>query len=339
MDQVISNYVVTASSFIVIIISIISLYTLGKGADILVDHAVNISTKLNVPKAVIGATIVSLGTTLPETSVSVLAAMNGNPDMALGNAIGSIIADTGLIIGLVAMMKPLEFNLNSIKFQSWMQFGAGLLITIFCLPMWHSSGQGNVTQIMGFVLVAILIFYLYYSIKHPHIDSVSEESPSNTDEASGSLVVDLLLMFAGIVIVIVSSKVLIPSVEVLALRAGIPQSIIAATLVAFGTSLPELTTAVKSVQKGHGDLAIGNIIGADILNVLFVTGAAASVTPLGLNVPSNFYTIQLPFMMVILTIFRIYTLQNKPIGRFKGGILLGAYVIYILLNYVPTLLA
>ena len=130
MELFISNYLAESATFIVVFIGIISLFALGKGADVLVDHAVSVSSHFNIPKAIIGATIISLGTTLPETSVSVLAAIEGIPDLALGNAVGSIIVDTGLIIGLASQIAPLPIDINAIRFQSWVQYAVGILVIV-----------------------------------------------------------------------------------------------------------------------------------------------------------------------------------------------------------------
>jgi cation:H+ antiporter len=127
---------------------------------------------------------------------------------------------------------------------------------------------------------------------------------------------------------------LIPAVEITAIRVGIPQAIIAATLVAFGTSLPELVTAITAVRKGHGELAIGNIIGADILNVLFVVGSSAAVTAGGLHVPSSFFKLQIPTMLLVLIIFRLFSVNKKMVINKKEGLLLFSfYVIYLILNF------
>lgn len=341
MEHFISNFLVTLGTPLVFIIAAISLYTLGKGADILVDEAVGISKRLGIPKAIIGATIVSLGTTLPEASVSVMAAVKGNPDLALGNAVGSIIVDTGLIIGLAAMIKPIAVDYKSIKFQSWAQILSGALLVFLSLP---AISGGVIHQWMGFMLIGLLTAYLIWSFKQSKKalpvagnaeDNDADEDEGDVDnEESQNVAWQFILMVLGIALIILSSKVLIPSVEVIATRIGIPQSIIAATLVAFGTSLPELTTAIKAVQRGHGDLAVGNIIGADILNVLFVVGAAASFTSTGLVVPAGFYTLQFPTLLIVLGLFRFMTLnKGKNISRMEGSFLLIAYGIYLVLNY------
>ena len=336
MEHWISAQLLNLATHIVFIIAAVSLYTLGKGADILVDESISMSKKLGISKAIIGATIISLGTTLPEASVSVMAALKGNPDLALGNAVGSIIVDTGLIIGVASMIQPIIIDCKAIRIQSLIQILCGFLLVFLSLP---SISGGTIHQWMGLILVALLIIYLFWSLKHSK-DSTLETDNSGDLLDSPSLegrnaVLQVLLMISGIVLIILSSKVLIPSVEIIATRIGIPQSVIAATLVAFGTSLPELTTAIKAVKKGHGDLAIGNVIGADILNVLFVVGASASLTSEGLHVPSRFFSLQYPALIIILSLFRFVTLnKDLKITRFRASLLLIAYFIYLSLNYL-----
>jgi cation:H+ antiporter len=276
MEELIYSILNQASTLILLMVIGFSLFVLSKGADILVNEAVALSIRWGVPKMIIGATIVSLGTTLPEATVSVFAAINGNPDLALGNAIGSIIADTGLIIGLAALVGTLPIDRNTINRQGPLQLIAGILLSVVCLPFLSKGPEGRITQWMGFVFIGLLVIYIIGSIRGAKNSSTSASSEIEGKESS--LILQLIKFALGIVLVIFSSKLLIPAVELTAIRVGIPQSVIAATLVAFGTSLPELVTAITAVKKGHGELAVGNIIGADILNVLFVVGSAAAVT-------------------------------------------------------------
>ncbi|MTI47091.1 calcium/sodium antiporter [Sporosalibacterium faouarense] len=349
MEVLIHNFLVSFPTWGLILLVAISLYTLSKGADILVDEAVSLSIHWGVPKMIIGATIVSLGTTLPEASVSVIAAFNGNPDLALGNAIGSIIADTGLILGLAALIGKLPVDRIIVERQGKIQVWSGLLLAIVCLPFFSKGSTGNISQVIGWLFIGLLIAYIYVSIKWSKSSSSNEivSTPNTSDptvestssesvliEEKSPIILQILKLIAGIVIVICSSKILIPSVEITAIRVGIPQSIIAATLIAFGTSLPELVTAITAVRKGHGELAIGNIVGADILNVLFVVGGAAAVTKGGLQVPLNFYKLQIPTMVIILTTFRLFARgQNEEITKKEGFVLFSIYIIYIVLNY------
>ncbi len=308
-----------------------SLFTLSKGADILVEEAVSLSIHWGVPKMIIGATIVSLGTTLPEASVSVMAAVAGNPDLALGNAIGSIIADTGLIIGLAAMIGQLPVDQLVVDKQGKIQYLTGILLAVVSLPFLSAGPGGRIVQPMGFVFLILLALYIHKSLVWAKEDNTVEVL---IEEEKSPIFLQLFKLLVGITLVILSSKVLIPAVEITALRVGIPQSVIAATLVAFGTSLPELVTAITAVRKGHGELAVGNIVGADILNVLFVIGAAAAVTPGGLPVPSAFYKLQIPAMLIILFAFRHFTKKkNDTITTKEGLFLFGIYAVYIVLNY------
>lgn len=335
MDALLHDFLMNSSVVISLIVLVASLFTLSKGADWLVDSAVALSLKWGMPKMVIGATIVSLGTTLPEASVSTLAAIKGNAELALGNAIGSIIADTALIIGLAAMLGTVPVDKRLIHRQGTVQFSAALLLTLVSLPFFSPGREGKIYQWMGWIFVVLLACYMYISFRWAK-ESIADEArePDTPEETQKPLWLLFVWLIAGIATVVLSSKILIPAVEVSAIKIGIPQSIIAATLVAFGTSVPELVTAITAVRKGHGELAAGNIIGADILNVLFVLGVAAAVTPAGIRVPVDFYYLQFPTMLLVLGIFRFCSTRKRSvITRLQGAFLFIFYVAYIILNF------
>ncbi len=322
------------------VIIAITLYLLGKGADILVDEAVALSTRWGIPQTLIGATIVSLGTTTPEAAVSVFAAVQGDPDIALGNAVGSIICDTGLILGTAALIAPLPLNRKIVNRQGWLQLGSGFLLVIACLPF-GSLGTtfaqgGHLPRVMGFVFLGLLAAYMWQSIRWSRdADSIMETDQIHEDSANTVLVVVKLLF--GILLVVAASSVLIPAVKIVAERVKVPESIIAATLVAFGTSLPEFVTAVTAARRGHGALAVGNVIGADILNVLFVAGASAAVTGGGLEAPTHFFRLLFPLMLFILVVFRVgIFVSGDRLKRPFGVVLIGAYLLVTILSYKVT---
>ena len=338
MESILHEFVAERSTLILFGILAVMLFILAKSADSLVDKAVEISHTAGIPKALVGATIVSLGTTLPEASVSVLAAFEGNAGLALGNAVGSIICDTGLILGLGALVKPLPLDRRIVNRQGWIQLGCGLLLILCCLPFSNINRifdtGGQLPQIVGYIFLILLAAYFFWSyltaMKAENRDSNGPDTPLSWQTLSK----DLIIMGVAIVSVILSSKVLIVCAEELAYRLNVPESVIAASLVAFGTSLPELVTVMSSIKKGQGELAIGNIIGADILNVLFVAGAAAAVTPGGLDVPTDFFTIHFPVMLSLLIVFRVGIVACKThLSRLFGGILLGIYVTFLVANY------
>ncbi|QDT00497.1 sodium:calcium antiporter [Adhaeretor mobilis] len=319
------------------------LAALGKAADELVGQAVILSERSGLPKIVIGATIVSLGTTSPEAAVSVLAALQGDPGLALGNAVGSIICDTGLILGVAILISPPLLPPGIVNRQGWLQLAAGVLLVAAC---WPRDGRnpfavgGNLSQWLGFVFVGLLVGYLWLSVKWAKQDpsgNITEELADIEEQAHGTnapvpVVVVKLLLFVGLVVL--SSHILIPAIKVAAERLGVPPEIVAATIVAFGTSLPELVTAIVASRKGHGDLAVGNVIGADILNVLFVAGLSAAVTKTGLDAPPWFFKVQFPAMLLILLLFRVGVVTSGT--RMKKGfgwLLLIAYLVYTALNF------
>ena len=318
---------------------VLTLIVLGKSADWLVDAAVALSEKSHVPKVVIGATIVSLGTTAPEAAVSVLAAMQGSPGLALGNAVGSIICDTGLILGLATLIAPLKLNRTIVNRQGWIQLGAGMSLVILSFPLSSPAAAfvsgGNLPQLAGFVFLIALSVYIYMSIRWARKGTdgaLGEESENDTTNAMPIILVKLA---GSLVLVLISATVLIPAVAEAARRLSVPESIIAATLVAFGTSLPELVTAIKASMRGHGELAVGNVIGADILNVLFVAGAAAAVTPEGLMAGPHFFKVLFPTMIFILLVFRLGVMfSGESMKRPFGIILISSYVFVTLVSYL-----
>ncbi len=337
MEHWIEQIIATLPWWGLVVLIAITFYMLSKGADILVEEAVTLSVQWGVPKILIGATIVSLGTTLPEASVSVLAAIQGSPELALGNAVGSVICDTGLILGLAALISPLPLDRTIVNRQGWIQLGTGLLLAVACLPFasiktLFETG-GRLPQGMGVIFLLLLVVYLWRSIswsRDAHSNTVAEQT-----EHSGAVTITAIFkLLSGIFLVIGASWVLIPAVREAALRLHIPPSIVAATLVAFGTSLPELVTAVTAALKGHGELAVGNVIGADILNVLFVAGASAAVTQGGLVASAHFFKLLFPAMLFVLIVFRIGIMTSgTQLKRPFGVILISAYLLVTILSY------
>ncbi len=333
------NLISALPMYLLLVVITVLIFLLGKGADMLVDEAVTLSIHWGVPKMLVGATIVSLGTTLPEASVSVFAAVQGSPGLALGNVVGSVICDTGLILGLAALLAPLPLIPSVVQRQGWIQQGAGLLLIIACLPFAHWQNPfihgGRLPQWVGILFLLLLVVYMWGSVHWARRDKKGDrEFTAEMHEKKSGLAMVVLKLIAGIVLVVVSSRFLIPAVQEFALRLSVPESIVAATLVAFGTSLPELVTALTAVRKGHGGLAVGNIIGADILNVLFVGGAAAAVTAGGLKAPASFFRMLFPAMLAILIIFRLGIHFSKDTMKRPFGILLLlVYVVITMLSY------
>ena len=317
------------------------------GADRTVDSAVKLARGLGMSTVIIGATVVSLGTTMPEMFTSVTAAFTGRPGMALGNGVGSIICDTGLIFGLCCLLTRLPKDKFVLNRHGWLQLGSGALLAAICGALALQSGQiGNfgigkevseswnvIPRWVGIGLIALLAGYMVLSIRwaRQRPDLVTEgvaDADKPMKMSPGAMSSAGVVLIIGLAIVAAGANALIPAASVLAARYGVPEDVLAVTIVAFGTSLPEGVTAVAAVLKGHKELMVGNIIGADILNVLFVVGASSCAAEL--RVPPTFYVLHLPVMMVVLVLLRLYIFTpGKSFRRWHGLPLLAVYVAYI----------
>jgi cation:H+ antiporter len=327
---------------VLLLVVVATIAVLGKGADSMVDGAAGMASRLGLPKVVIGATIVSLGTTSPEFAVSVMAAWKGEAGLALGNAVGSIIVDTGLIFGLGCAMAVLPADRRILSRQGWLQFGSAVLLAGICYAEFARHGaEAAIGREVGILLVILLGVYLVVSVRwarRARFDTAADLAGIHTDGSKG-LPTLVLLLASGLAMVIVASHVLILSVTELTVRWGVPEVVVAGSIVALGTSLPELVIGLTSVRKGHGELLVGNIIGADILNVLFVTGGAAIAADLPIidptaEIPEIFLLLHLPTMLIILALFRFFIWRSASRGVFRRW-----YAIPLLLIYIAFVIA
>ena len=352
-----SNPFAGGNQIALIAIAIVAMVVVIYGADWLVEGAAGVAAKLGMPKVIIGATIVSLGTTTPEAAVSVLAAFSGNAGLALGNGVGSIIADTGLIFGLGCIMVALPADKFVLTRQGWVQFGSALILAMLCWVFYAMHGsEAVIAWPIGVLFLGMLVGYMVMSVRwakqHPHGEPhlIEGEKPGEVgfdmheQAESKSLLALFSLGFIGLLLVIVAGDGLVGSVSELATQWGVPDVVIAGTIVAFGTSLPELVVGIQSLRKGHAELLVGNVIGADILNVLFVVGAAAVAAPLAIAYDSatqqattQFVYVALPTMMAMLIYFRLCIFKAAKDGHFSkwmGWPLLLGYIAFSVISFV-----
>ena len=337
-ETILQQYVAGLSTPSLLLIIAVCIALLSKGADWMIDGVVDLAERTGLPKIVIGATVVSLGTTLPEAFVSVMAAYMGNPGLALGNGVGSIIADTGLIFGLTCVLATVPVNRFILNRTGWVQVGAAtLLVVIAIAALMTSEGEPMLERWVGFLFLALLAGYMYITYVWARQGSVLAMGNGEDEAAAAHELMGIgkcwLMVITGLVMIVAGARVLVPAASEIAIRFGVPDDVIAATMVAFGTSLPELMTAIAAVRKGHPEITVGNIVGADVLNVLFVIGAAAAAVPLA--IPENFYYFHFPAMLIILFSLRVFISMNKDgvFYRWQGVWLLGVYVIYVFLGY------
>jgi cation:H+ antiporter len=334
-ESVLHNFIADLSTLMLLLLIAVCILLLSKGADWLIDGAVNLAQRTGLPRIIIGATVISLGTTLPEAFVSVMAAYMGNPGLALGNGVGSIIADTGMIFGLTCILATVPVNSYILNRTGWVQVAAAtLLVVIATASLLTSSSGPQLNRWVGFFFLALLAGYLYITYHWAKEGGKADlvEMDDNAEESMG-LGLSWLMVIGGLMTVIIGARGLIPCASEVAVRFGVPDDVIAATIVAFGTSLPELMTAIAALRKGYPEITVGNIVGADVLNCLFVIGAAAASVPLA--IPVNFFYFHFPAMLLILFSFRFFITMNRSgtFRRWQGAWLLGVYAMYIFLQY------
>ena len=257
---------------------VLSFVLLAKCADYLVEGAIDIARYLHAPPILIGIVIVGLGTTAPELAVSVTAALRDSPEVALGNAVGSVIYDDGLALPMAALFATTAIAIDRIVLRS----AAIFLITVD-LVAWYMAFDGTLARVEGGALVGLFVLYLIYSFweqkRRPRAEIVEEEAPSR------SLWLIALLFAGGLAGVVVSSHFIVEATPVVGEALGLPNVVIGLVVVALGTSIPEVATCIVAARKGQGALAVGNILGADILNICWIAGASALANPL--VVPAN----------------------------------------------------
>ena len=315
----------------------VGLVLLIKGGDWFVDGATGIAKRFNLPDIVVGATVVSIGTTLPEVMVSTTGALAGSGAMAYGNAIGSIICNTALIAAISITCNPGPVNVKSMKTPVIFFFCSAAL---YCLA---SYVLGEFPRWMGFVMLGIFVVYTVLTVrnglKNP---DAAEEEEEEGEKKERKLWQELLLLVAGAAVIAVGADLLVEHGQIIALGLGVPETVVALLFVALGTSLPELVTTITSLRSGHASLGVGNVIGANVFNLVLVSGVAVSLAPFkvpcenflldtGLNMSLVF---EIPVMLGVMCLMTIPALLTKKLGRWQGILLLCIYAAFCVCQFV-----
>lgn len=303
---------------------IIGLAALIFGGDFLVRGAVGIAAKAKLSKLVIGMTVVSFGTSAPELLVSLQSAFDGSPEIAIGNVVGSNIANLGLVLGITVLIFPMPVSRNTIKFDWPMMILASGLFYLFAFDL-------NLARWEGLILFVLLIVFLVFIIRKSRKSNEIEVGDiDNIDELTKKVSTPKHLLFLGIGLVglYFGAEWLIEGAKDLASRAGLSKHVIGITVVAFGTSVPELVTSAVAAYKKETDISVGNLIGSNIFNIMIVLGITSMVKPIG--VEPNVISWDILWMLgIALALLPMMVFRNK-IGRISGVILLATYVTYII---------
>ena len=293
-----------------IILLVLGFILLLKGADWFVDGASSIASRFGIPQLIIGLTIVAMGTSLPEAFVSITAALKSNAAITIGNVVGSNILNVGIILGITALIRPLHIQNSTIKYE--MPFM--ILVTLVLILLGINT---TISRLDGIIMWLFFLGYLYYIFK------MSKNQMEETEiKQTNPLFIPL-----GLVCLMMGSNFAVDAATNIAISLGVSQRFIGLTIVALGTSLPELVTSVTAAKKGNADIAIGNIIGSNIFNILFVVGSSALITPVPFE--PNFIIDSFVAILIGLVLY-ICTKKTRVLDKKAGILLLITYSIYFI---------
>lgn len=312
----------------------VGLVLLIKGGDWFVDGATGIARRFRLPDIIVGATVVSIGTTLPEVMVSVTGALQGQGAMAYGNALGSIICNTALIAAISVACNPGPVNTKTMKMPVIFFFASAVIYSIAAYLL------GEFPRWLGFVLLGIFVVYMLITVrqglKNPE---QAHEEESEGDAKPKALWLELLLLIGGAALIAVGARLLVDNGTIIAQELGVPETVISLTFVALGTSLPELVTTITSLRKGHASLGIGNVIGANIFNLVLVSGASVALAPFevpaekllaGMNAS---LVLDIPLVFGVMALLTVPALLTKKLGRWQGIVLLCIYAAFLVFQF------
>ena len=314
-----------------VILFFIGLVCLIKGGDWFVDGAVNIAHRFGAPELLIGATVVSIGTTLPEVMVSATSALGGHGEIAYGNAVGSVICNAALIAAITIAVKPGKIEPKTLRSPVIFFFAAAIFYAGIAYTTCYFS------RLTGIILLAVLVVYMVVTVLQ--IKGASLPAGGGEENAESSLPKDLGLLAVGAVLIAVGAKLLVDNGIIIAQALGVPESVIALTVIAIGTSLPELVTAITSLMKGHGSLSLGNVVGANLFNLVLVSGVSVTLSPFQIpqsaviNGVNASLVLDMPVMFLVMLLLTLPALFRGKLSRVQGILLLVVYAAFCVVQF------
>ena len=316
-----------------VLLFLVGLLCLIKGGDWFVEGASALARRFHLPELLIGATVVSIGTTLPEVMVSTMSAVSGHGEIAYGNAIGSVICNAALIAAITIAVRPGPVDPKTLRTPVAFFFAAA---AIYCVAAY---GFGKFTRPMGLVMLALFVAYMAANVAQMKRAPAPAEAPAETAEAEMTMAKTLVLLVAGAVLIAVGADLLVDNGTRIAQELGVPESVIALTFVALGTSLPELVTAITSLVKGCSDLSLGNIVGANVFNLVLVSGMSVTIAPFTIPQSSTLFgvnsslVLDLPVMLAVMVLMCLPALLRGKLSRAQGVGLLCIYAAFCAIQF------
>ncbi len=311
-----------------VLLFLLGFILLIKGGDWFVDGSTGLAHRFHLPELLIGATVVSIGTTLPEVMVSAQAALQQNSGISYGNAIGSVICNTSLIAAITVAVRPGRVNKKTLMLPAASFFAAA---AVYALTAYTS---GRFERWHGIAFLTMFVLYMAVTVFHMKNHPEDQEAEEGED-ASGKekkLWQELLELLLGAAAIAVGARLLVENGTLIAESLGVPDSVIGLTMVALGTSLPELVTAITALAKGHSALSLGNIIGANLFNIVLVSGTAITLSPFAIPVEKTLagmnasLVVDLPVMLLLMALLCVPALKTGKLSRWQGVVLLCAYI-------------
>ena len=317
---------------------IVGLLCLIKGGDWFVDGASALARRFHLPELLIGATVVSIGTTLPEVMVSTMSAVSGHGEIAYGNAIGSVICNAALIAAITIAVRPGKVDPRTLRTPVAFFFAAA---AIYCVAAY---GFGEFTRPMGFIMLALFVAYMAANVIQmkatpAQVEEFKAEVEEEAAEEEMTLPHTFLRLVSGAVFIAVGAHLLVDNGTIIAQELGVPESVIALTFVALGTSLPELVTAITALIKGCSDLSLGNIVGANVFNLVLVSGVSVTIAPFTIPQSSTLFgvnsslVLDLPVMLAVMVIMCVPELLRGKLSRVQGVLLLCIYAAFCAIQF------
>ena len=298
-----------------ILLIIIGVALVLKGADFLTEGASALARRMHVPEIVIGLTIVAAGTSAPELFVSVVSALNGTPDLAVGNVVGSNTMNCMLIVGCAAMVAPMTISRSTVRKDIPFAVMASILLT--CIALDNYLGR-----IDGIILLLGFVVFMAYTL----LQAKNGQAEPQTEVRQLNPWLSVLFLVIGLAMLVAGSNVFVGSASSVAAALGISEGVIGLTVVAGGTSLPELATSVVAARKGQSAIAIGNVIGSNVFNILLILGMTAVISPLQIE---GITTIDMAVMLVSVSLVWLFSYTRFTVERWEGALLVGGYLVYL----------
>ncbi len=307
---------------------LLGFFLLIKGADLFVEGSSNVARLLRVPSIIIGLTVVAFGTSLPEASVSITAALAGKNELSFSNVIGSNIFNLLVVVGVSAVLCPMKVQLSVLKKDFPFSILIAVLLLAMSIPTAFSGEKASIlTRTEGCILLALFVLYLILTVREALKARLNSAADDSEEKASASILTTIICILVGIAGIVLGGDLVVDCASAIALTFGWSETFIGLTIVALGTSLPELVTSAVAARKGESDLSLGNAIGSNIFNILLVLGASAAVNPIVVNRLSIYDTLFLIASSIIVYLFAIH---KKTLDRKEGLLMLPLYALFFI---------